>query len=674
MLTKEDAARPVPLGGKPKPKKKPEADATRETVESVVVAFILAFLFRTFEAEAFVIPTGSMAPTLYGQHRDVFCKQCGVRFASGASDEFNSRARFELDRTHSAYCPNCRFPNFVYNHEPFTGDRILVTKFQYDFSDPRPWDVVVFKFPEEPKVNYIKRLVGLPGQELKLEDGDVLTRPLGSTKPWQILRKPPEKQHELQMVVHDDDHPPQELLATGWPERWQPEEGSGWTRPKDGQRSVRVDAPPTTPTDWHWLRYRHYIPDSEAWEAVRDQKKIVNPPVPLLITDFCGYNARVTVAQAVQFAPPRGRFPMEGDPIPPLVGGSNRFEQGADNANGVLWVGDLTLHSEVEVLSATGDVMWELVEGSRSYRARLDVATGNVTFSYLLYDSDGSEPEEIPLAPRPFGLPRKGPGKYPVAFANVDDRLCFWLDDALVATFEFNPEAKDGRLSASRPVRPTNRDLAPAGIAARGGSAIVRHLKLERDIYYRGSLGPNDSRDPAQEISWDVTRDLGLLPNVKNLFPFRTPEGLAALQDAPLSEARKFELAIQATLADPERWNEQFSKYLQEFEREFALTDSANDVEDEFMVLGDNSPRSSDSRFWGQVAAYDHIHAVPRKLLIGKAFFIYWPHAVPFLNDGRGYAIRHWPQPDQLPGARPSPIPSLSVPWYPQFGRMARIR
>ena len=34
----------------------------RETVESIVIAVILAFLFRTFVAEAFVIPTGSMAP------------------------------------------------------------------------------------------------------------------------------------------------------------------------------------------------------------------------------------------------------------------------------------------------------------------------------------------------------------------------------------------------------------------------------------------------------------------------------------------------------------------------------------------------------------------------------------------------------------------------------------
>src|SRR5688572_28431466 len=192
MLMKEDAGRAASPAVKPKPKKKPEADATRETVESVVVAFILAFLFRTFEAEAFVIPTGSMAPTLYGQHRDVVCKHCGIRFASGASDELEPGFVLEHLRTHTAYCPNCRFPNFVYHDTVFTGDRILVIKFPYDYRDPQPWDVVVFKFPAEPKTNYIKRLVGLPGQEIRIEEGDVLVRKLGDESGvWQILRKAP---------------------------------------------------------------------------------------------------------------------------------------------------------------------------------------------------------------------------------------------------------------------------------------------------------------------------------------------------------------------------------------------------------------------------------------------------------------------------------------------------
>src|SRR5215467_8907473 len=61
--------------------------AMRETIEAIAIAFALAFLFKTFEAEAFVIPTGSMAPTLMGRHKDVVCPQCGDRYQVSASEE-----------------------------------------------------------------------------------------------------------------------------------------------------------------------------------------------------------------------------------------------------------------------------------------------------------------------------------------------------------------------------------------------------------------------------------------------------------------------------------------------------------------------------------------------------------------------------------------------------------
>ena len=79
---------PAPVDEKSK-KKKPRrkrGDGIRETIESVVVAFILAFLFRTFEAEAFVIPTGSMAPTLRGEHLLARGPQTGYEFAVGPRD------------------------------------------------------------------------------------------------------------------------------------------------------------------------------------------------------------------------------------------------------------------------------------------------------------------------------------------------------------------------------------------------------------------------------------------------------------------------------------------------------------------------------------------------------------------------------------------------------------
>ena len=55
------------------------------------MAFILALVVRGFEAQAFVIPTGSMAPTLMGRHKELACPQCGFVYAVNASEEVEPR-------------------------------------------------------------------------------------------------------------------------------------------------------------------------------------------------------------------------------------------------------------------------------------------------------------------------------------------------------------------------------------------------------------------------------------------------------------------------------------------------------------------------------------------------------------------------------------------------------
>ena len=68
----------------------------------------------------------------------------------------------------------------------FKGDRILVMMFPYDLpflpgsGPPERWDVVVFRYPEEPEVSYIKRLVGLPGETIRIYHGDVFVKSAGS--------------------------------------------------------------------------------------------------------------------------------------------------------------------------------------------------------------------------------------------------------------------------------------------------------------------------------------------------------------------------------------------------------------------------------------------------------------------------------------------------------------
>src|SRR3982750_1136848 len=68
----------------------------RETVEAIVVAMILALLVRGFEAEAFVIPTGSMAPTLMGRHKEVTCPQGKDVYSVNASVEDDGRGQLGI--------------------------------------------------------------------------------------------------------------------------------------------------------------------------------------------------------------------------------------------------------------------------------------------------------------------------------------------------------------------------------------------------------------------------------------------------------------------------------------------------------------------------------------------------------------------------------------------------
>src|ERR1051326_1740640 len=92
-------------------KKEPETNI-KETIESILVAFILAFIFRAFVVEAFVIPTGSMAPTLLGAHMRFRCNDCGYRFSinyNGQQANGDLVIRDTADVSYDVVCPNCGY-------------------------------------------------------------------------------------------------------------------------------------------------------------------------------------------------------------------------------------------------------------------------------------------------------------------------------------------------------------------------------------------------------------------------------------------------------------------------------------------------------------------------------------------------------------------------------------
>ena len=93
----------------------------RETIETVFWALVLALILRTFVIQAFWIPSGSMIPTLE------------------------------------------------------VGDRVLVLKFWYAMPkvEPKRGQIAVFKYPVDPRRDFVKRIIGLPGDKVEIRNGTV---------------------------------------------------------------------------------------------------------------------------------------------------------------------------------------------------------------------------------------------------------------------------------------------------------------------------------------------------------------------------------------------------------------------------------------------------------------------------------------------------------------------
>lgn len=216
---------------KPPPVKKDRAEEVANIFEWLITAFILAFVFRAFVMEAFRIPTGSMADTLKGAHFRLRCRQCGYQYAYGFNpgdfgmhDDTIPSGYAPLPRTK---CPSCGYSNDPGIPMPVAnGDRILVLKCLYQFFEPKRWDVIVFKNPTDPNINYIKRLIALPNETVQVIDGDIYID-------GQIARKPPKVQNELWMPVYDNDYQPVDQYTAifnghKWEEPFSRSEYSQW--------------------------------------------------------------------------------------------------------------------------------------------------------------------------------------------------------------------------------------------------------------------------------------------------------------------------------------------------------------------------------------------------------------------------------------------------------------
>jgi signal peptidase I len=464
------------------------------------------------------------------------------------------------------------------NDRPSSGDRVLVAKFPYEahVSNPQRFDVVVFKYPNEPvnklthvPTNYIKRLLGLPGELIAIFFGRLFhipAPPAGSVPyyddlaqvdadpnslwqkthdsdnikqfdagDFQILRKPPAVMLAMRRIVYDNDFPAKDLTGPAW-ERWLPAEGSGWKA--DTGRGFNFQVAAKDQVDW--LRYRHILRPQEGGP----EKPMIGLNKPQLITDFMAYN-------------------------------SFKTQTGADTTPSPNWVGDLMLECNLQVTKAEGEFWMELSKGINRFQARWDLSTGMCTLFKL--GSDGQKEELDSKATR-----MKASGNYALRFSNIDARLTVWVDGDL--PFENGreyspPEVRgpgDEKLTeeALRERRgPTKNDLEPASVGSKGGAVAVRGLKLWRDTYYTQSAN----------IASDIT-----------------PPGFFWDHDL------KRRAAFTEILTDPTQWD-----FFKKMPYKTMYVQPGH-----FLCLGDNSQQSSDSRAWG---------LVPERLMLGRALLVYFP-------------------------------------------------
>ena len=119
-----------------------------EYSEILIVALVLAMIIRAFCVQAFKIPSGSMLETLQ------------------------------------------------------IGDYLLVTRFNYDIKvpftdisivrtgDPQHGDIIVFRYPKNPDQNYIKRIIGIPGDTIEIREKQVFRNGKAITEPYTRFSRP----------------------------------------------------------------------------------------------------------------------------------------------------------------------------------------------------------------------------------------------------------------------------------------------------------------------------------------------------------------------------------------------------------------------------------------------------------------------------------------------------
>ncbi|MHC4248308.1 MAG: signal peptidase I [Planctomycetota bacterium] len=563
----DDAARPPRSAGAGKDKGRPpghpdrapgkdspEKSATRSFIETIVTVVVLVLLLRWLLIEAFKIPSSSMEPTLIGH--------------------------------------------------PYHGDRVLAWKPSRFIGTPSRWSVLVFvKHPDRDEImggetsdrNFIKRLVGLPGERVLIASGDIFLRGEGD-EGFAIARKPPGVQERVWHTVHEAE-------GEKWPDgksdgkpdsgpvRWETSgglardaetgaisgraEGRAWAHFATNHynddngvvsslflRSARLDlvcphCGERFEADISTARTRLRCPSTECgkWldvlkdNLVVDDAGVLECPNPAckryvgnlrkeLATGSCPHCKRDFKAPrlATAMGVP-GRYPSSGDAEEPV----SDIRVSLD----VCAAGD-------EDGEARGRAFVEIALDDDRYVAGVPLAGGRARVTGPAWP-EGIE-SAAPVAPFEPGVARR------VSFAHVDQEVILRIggEEIINEPYDAGWEARAGG--------PKTNSVR---VGLEDAEATLDRMKIERDLHYiaRGSPNVMEYYSGARR-RWEAE-------------PVKQLSGLG----------------VSACDGDAVRTRARIGRA-------------------EFLMLGDNSPSSDDGRRWGYVARGD---------LVGKAFVLFWP-------------------------------------------------
>lgn len=349
----------------------PPPSLFRDIVEAFTVAVVLALVIKYFVIEAYKVPTGSMEPTIHGAE--------------------------------------------------VGGDRILINRMVEYVRDPRRWEIWVFRYPNNRRINYIKRVIGLPGESVWIINGDIYTSP--TVEDW-VARPDP-------LVLYSAG----ELEIARKPRRLQDSLFRSYPQVRE-EHAGNFDAE-TFQVNW-------YVPESgDAAKAWR-------------------YESGLAIVESEGRALARFRHRVEDV--------CDRFAPYSPvNPPGEHAVGDVQLALKVRADRSGGMLVFDLSDPHHDHalEARLPIA-GEDGPGGLFFDG---------AAIADCGAVRLEPGElHDVVFTNADDRLEIRLDGEIVCEAEYRHPPE---------IRWRSEMRERIGFGVEGGAVAVAEARLYRDVHYR---------------------------------------------------------------------------------------------------------------------------------------------------------------------------------------------